>query len=99
MLQVRLVPRAARQARRIDQWWRENRTASRELFTSELAAAIESLAAAPELGSRYELSSVPGIRRVLLRATQFHVYYDLDGTTVWILAIWSCRRGRSPPLA
>ena len=98
MPRVRLVPRAARQAKRIDEWWRENRLASPDLFAEELASAIEALAAAPEIGSKYDAMDVPGIRRLLLRATQFHAYYDFDGTTVRVLAVWSCHRGRSPSL-
>jgi hypothetical protein len=47
MATVALVLRAARQARQIDAWWRGNRTASQDLFASELAGAIDALAAAP----------------------------------------------------
>ena len=95
---VRLVPRGVRQGKVVDAWWRENRLASPGLFAEELASAIEALAAAPEIGSKYDAMDVPGIRRLLLRATQFHVYYDFDGTTVRVLALWSCHRGSSPTL-
>ena len=98
MPRVRLVPRAARQAKSIDVWWRENRLASPDLFAEELASAIDALAAAPEIGSKYDAMDVSGIRRLLLRTTQFHVFYDFDGTTARVLAAWSCRRGRSPSL-
>lgn len=99
MARVALVRRAASQARRIDAWWRENRVASPDLFAAELSAAIEALAAAPEMGQRIEEPEWPGTRRLLLRAVQFHVYYDFDGTTVRILAVWSCLRGRGPDLS
>jgi plasmid stabilization system protein ParE len=99
MATVALVRRAARQAKRVGAWWRENRTASPDLFASELAAAIDALAAAPQIGQRIDDAGLPGIRRVLLRASQFHVYYDLDGTTVRIVAVWSGLRGCGPDLS
>lgn len=87
MVTVALVRRAAQQARQIDAWWRENRPASPDLFASELAGAINALAAAPRIGQRVDDASLPGIRRLLLRATQFHIYYDYDGATVRIVAV------------
>jgi plasmid stabilization system protein ParE len=38
------------QARRIDDWWRSNRSAARTLFSDELTTAVELLAATPKLG-------------------------------------------------
>ena len=73
--------------------------ASPDLFAAEFAGAMEALAAAPQMGSRYEALDRPGIRRVLLPATQFHLYYDFDGATVRVLAVWSCHRGRGPSLS
>ena len=99
MAAVTLVRKAARQAKLIDAWWRENRRASPDLFASEFASAIDSLAAAPEMGQRVEDAVSSGLRRILLRATQFHVYYDFDGTTVRILTVWSGLRGRGPNLS
>ena len=98
MARVRVVARAARQAERVDAWWRENRAASPDLFAAEFAGAMEALAAAPEMGSRHEAGDQPGIRRVLLRTTQFHIYHDFDGATVRVPAVWSCHRGRGPSL-
>jgi hypothetical protein len=51
------------------------------------------------MGQRVDDAGSPGIRRLLLRATQFHVYYDFDGATVRIVAVWSCLRGRGPDLS
>ena len=99
MTTVALARRAARQATQVDAWWRENRTASPDLFASEFAAAIAALSAAPEMGQRFDDAGSTGIRRLLLRATQFHIYYDYDGSIVRIVAVWSCLRGRGPGLS
>lgn len=71
---VLLTPEAEAQIRTIDAWWRANRSAAPGLFTEELAAAFELLATAPQLGRAYRHPTVPGVRRVLLRATRHHVY-------------------------
>jgi plasmid stabilization system protein ParE len=99
MARVVFARRARLQATWTDAWWRENRTAAPELFSAELATAVEALAAAPNLGRRIEDPDVPGLRRLLLRSTQFHVYYEFDGAAVTILAVWSCLRGRGPDLS
>ena len=89
---------AAAQADAIDDWWRANRPAARDLFASELDAAFQSLSAAPHLGQAWEHPSVGGVRRVLLRATRFHVYYRVRADAIEVVAIWSCLRGRGPDL-
>lgn len=61
--------------RTTDSWWSENRLASPALFAEELAAAIELIAGAPRIGRRREHREIPELRRVLMRATRYHVYY------------------------
>jgi plasmid stabilization system protein ParE len=56
------------------------------------------VASTPEMGRRYLAAGIPGLRRVLLRATRYHVYYVSDGDLVTVLAVWSAVRGRSPRL-
>lgn len=56
------------------------------------------LEAAPMLGRLYPATEVPQVRRVLMRATRYHVYYRLDGDDVIVLAVWSALRGRGPSL-
>jgi hypothetical protein len=55
-LPVRTTPEADAQIRTIDKWWRENRTASPNLFAAELAAALDLLA--PHIGRPYRQSAV-----------------------------------------
>lgn len=99
MTQIVIVPDADEQIREIDEWWRENRTAAPDLFVEELAAAISLLEMWPLVGRRRRHRTVPGLRRVLLRATRYHVYYvPVDETRLLVLAVWSAVRGRGPRL-
>ena len=76
-LPVLSTPEADAQIRAIDAWWRENRAASPDLFHDELSDAFDLVAEAPHLGRLYRRSPVPGIRRLVLRATRYHVYYSV----------------------
>jgi plasmid stabilization system protein ParE len=95
---VRITPEAESQAREIHAWWRANRRSAPDLFLDELASAIELLAEAPLLGRPYRLSPVSGVRRLLLRATRYHLYYLVTNNEVAILAVWHGGRGARPPL-
>ena len=81
----------------IDEWWRANRHKAPDLFVDELADAFALIEAAPTLGRPYA-SSVPGVRRVVMRTTRYHVYYRLEGDDIVVLAVWSAVRGRGPRL-
>ena len=74
-LLVRITPEAEAQIRIMDSWWRENRTASPNLFADELAAAFDLLGHTPHIGRQYRQSPVPDTRRVVLKGTRYHVYY------------------------
>lgn len=82
----------------VDAWWRANRTAAPDLFLDELADAFALIDAEPELGQPWASSEVPGVRRVIMRGTRYHVYYQVDGDDVVVLAVWSAVRGRGPRL-
>jgi plasmid stabilization system protein ParE len=97
-LPVVTTPEAEAQIRTIDDWWRENRRASPNLFIDELLHAFDTLAQAPLLGRPYRRSSVPGVRRLLLPATRHHVYYVPNDHDVIILAVWHAERGAGPSL-
>jgi len=98
-MQVLIVPEADEQIREINDWWRENRPAAPDLFAEELAAAISLIEVWPLVGRRRRHRGVPGLRRVLLRASRYHVYYvPGDGSRLFVLAVWSAVRGRGPRL-
>jgi plasmid stabilization system protein ParE len=88
---------AERQLRIIDDWWRRNRLAAVDLFAEEFASAIDTLAAHPGVGARVRRRKVKGLRRFLLRATRYHVYYVATDRAVTVLAVWSAVRGSGPP--
>ena len=94
-----VVSEDARQhALAVDTWWREHRTAAPELFLAELASALELLEALPLAGQLYDHPTLDGVRRVLLRATRYHVYYRVRDDAVVVLAVWSAVRGAGPDL-
>jgi len=95
-----VLPDAELQIRAIDGWWRENRTAAPTLFADEVVAAILLIQSSPRIGRRLRHRAVAGLRRVLLRATRYHLYYapSPDGSRLYIVAVWSGLRGKGPPL-
>ncbi len=97
-LPVTTTPEADAQIRTIDDWWRENRRASPDLFLDELSNAFDVLARAPLIGRPYRRSPVPSARRILLRGTRYHVYYVPTEDEVCVIAVWHAQRGLGPPL-
>ena len=88
---------AEQDIQRIDAWWREQ-TSAPMLFRDELAHMVTLLASSPQMGVAYRRRGIPGLRRVLLRATRYHVYYVFDGSWVVVLSVWGAVRRRGPPL-
>ena len=98
-MKLRVTPEAEAQIAEIDRWWRENRLAAPDLFMDELAVAFDLIARLPGAGRRHRTAGVPGLRRLLLRATRYHVYYaPVDERTLFVLAVWSAVRGSGPDL-
>jgi plasmid stabilization system protein ParE len=93
-------PEALDQALAIDSWWGVNRRAAPDLFLDELNAAIERIALAPGIGREYDLATLPGLRRLLLPRSRYHVYYGVvaETTTVRVHAIWHALPRQGPPL-
>jgi plasmid stabilization system protein ParE len=69
-------------------------------LAAEFQAAVERLAIQPACGLTYQLSDKPGVRRLLLPRSRYHVYYEVDDANrvVTILAIWHAMRGQGPRL-
>lgn len=99
-VRIRTTPEAEAHAELADGWWRHHRQDAADLFASELAGSFDLLAAAPEIGRRYRHKGIDGLRRLLLPATRYHIYYvfDRDAATIVVLSVWSAVRGRSPRL-
>jgi plasmid stabilization system protein ParE len=99
-VKVRISAPAKSQARVISRWWRTNRPAAPKLFAQAMAAARKLLARNPELGTPFVERDGVLVRRVLLRKTRHHVYYEIDRSrgVVMILAVWGTPKGGAPPL-
>ncbi len=66
-----------------------------------MGAALDLLSESPEAGRPCPRKKFPGLRRLLLPTTRYHLYYlyDPDRQEVLLLAIWSAVRGRGPKLS
>lgn len=65
-----------------------------------MAEARRLLARSPDLGTPYVERDGVLVRRVLLRKTRHHVYYEIDRSKglVMILAVWGTPKRGTPPL-
>ena len=95
---VAIAPEAEAQVRAIAPEWRSERPLAPNLFVDELAETFEMLRHFAGAGQRVRHRNVPDVRRVLLRASRFHVYYVEERPRVVVLAVWSAVRGRGPHL-
>ena len=93
---VHLAARARRDADRIDAWLRQRSPAAADRFRDEVAEALQRLAVSPHAEPPYS----PGIRRLLLRGSRYHLYYDTDDArgVVTVRTIWHAARSRGPKL-
>lgn len=98
--EVKLSGRARKQVIEIQRWWKRNRPAAPRLFREELGHALEALATSPMQGMPFLDPEVPGLRRLLLFRTSYHLYYSIreDGALVIVEAIWHAARGQGPDL-
>ncbi|MBM3461082.1 MAG: hypothetical protein FJX76_03175 [Armatimonadetes bacterium] len=80
----------------IDVWWMTNRRSSPDLFWQELEEGIGLLSRLPRVGHPYSYPGLPGLRRLLLRSSRYHLYYRASDEAVTVLAVWSAVRGRPP---
>jgi plasmid stabilization system protein ParE len=98
-MKLRLAPRALGEAKRLKTWWLANRPKAPDLFERELDAALERIAAEPQVGVLYEQGKleVP-VRRVLMPKTKTHVYWAIDGDEIVVVSLWGARTRRGPTL-
>ena len=94
------APEAIEHIAEIRAWWAANRLRNPRLFDGELWAVRRRLVASPRAGEPYPHPRVPGVRRLLMPRSRYHVYYVVDDTAscVWVLAVWHAERGGKAPL-
>ena len=99
-MRIKLTLRARRRIQLVEAWWRENRPGAPDLFREELAWARQKLLSTPHLAPRYQMESGKVFRRLLLPATEQHVYYVVDDAAdlIVVYTVWGARRGRTPNL-
>ena len=97
---VVVIADAEEQLKQIAAWWREHRALASPAFLAEFEKAVETLSEFPEIGPRFIRARRPGIRRLLLKRSEHWVYYfhDRRRALVYVLALWSVRRGSDPKL-
>jgi plasmid stabilization system protein ParE len=98
-MNLRLTPRAVREAKRIKTWWRRHRPKSPDLFDDELDATIERVLSAPTLGTLHKQDDVRVmVFRILMPRTHHHLYYAVVDDDLIVLSVWGARKERAPKL-
>lgn len=97
---VQLLAKAKAELEVIERWWALHRREHPDLVSEELAEAAATLAASPDAGLEYAPRRRPGIRRIFLPRSRYHLYYRVlqDERSVEILAVWYAGRAKGPPL-
>jgi plasmid stabilization system protein ParE len=90
--------RAARDLEEIDAWWKQNRPAAPDMFLLELQKTLAVVALVPTLGAPARSERVPNVRRVVMRKTQYHLYYRVRDETLEVLSVWHVAREGGPAL-
>lgn len=99
-MKLRFSPGAEESIDAADRWWIENRRAAPTLFEDELGLALQLIEDHPLAGARVEEpdSRFENVRRVVLGATRFLLYYRVGRETVEVLLVHQSNRGVLPRL-
>jgi plasmid stabilization system protein ParE len=99
-MHLRLAKRAQRDIERKGGWWVENRPYAPSLFFDELDEMLEQLRATPGCGVRWPTARRPPLRRILMPATQSHVFFvvDEEASVIEVLTVRGAAREKAPKL-
>jgi plasmid stabilization system protein ParE len=100
-LPVAFTRRAARHVDEAGRWWRENRTKAPEALHEELNRALQLVTSQPNVGAVAQNVSLVGVRRILLRRVNYHLYYrvvESPSRAVQVVALWHASRDKRPGL-
>jgi len=97
---LRTSRRAGRQIREAAEWWLLHREKRPLAFSEDLDDALHLIAELPRVGEPVQHAATPGVRRLLLTRTRYHLYYVVDeaARTVELLTLWHTSRARPPKL-
>jgi plasmid stabilization system protein ParE len=98
-VKVIISKRATRAAERIAARWEEHAD-YRGVFSREFLEAIDLLETTPGPGAPFPTLRHPELKRLLLRKSRCHLYFEIDERrqTIRILHVWDGRRERPPSL-
>jgi len=84
----------------MDEWWRAGRQDAPDLVLAEYLHAIDMLEQTPEIGHRCPTAQYPELRRVLMKGTRNHLYYEYRRVddVAEIYAAWGAPRKDGPGL-
>jgi len=91
-----VAPIASAQIDAALRWWSRNRRDSRGALARELEVAIETIEHVPRVGRRVRSRHFKDVRRLLLRATGHHLYYQVNLTRRQIRIVYLRHARRRP---
>ncbi len=100
-LSVRFTRRAARHVDEAGRWWLANRPKAPGALREDLARALQLITTQPDAGATARNVRLFGVRRVLLRRVNYHLYYrlvDSPSRSIQVVALWHADRGDGPEL-
>lgn len=95
-LRLSITPRAAREIRRVAQWWSANRQDAPGAVRADLEATLAILREQPGIGGEVENASSPGVQRFYLDRVKYWVYYRVRRDELQVLSLWHASRGADP---
>ena len=78
-------------------WWARNRAGARELLAREIDAALGTIEQVPQVGRRTRSRLFRDVRRLLLRGSGYHLYYQVSHVRHEIRVVYF-RHSRRRPL-
>lgn len=74
-LRVQVSARAAEQVQRAADWWAANRLSAPGTIAADFGESVAQLAEQPGIGTEYEGSRTPGVRRLYLSRVRYFIHY------------------------
>lgn len=97
-LRVKVSARAAKQVHKAAEWWAANRPSAPGAIAADFGESVALLAEQPGIGTKYQGSRTPGVRRLYLNRVRYFVYYTATAGELHVLAFWHASREHQPVL-
>lgn len=99
-LPVEISPLAAQQIRKLELWWRINRTKAPNAVREELQRVLRIITTTPRVGRRAMDVELENVRRIHISRIWHFLYYRIVDSPerIELLALWSDSRGQGPPI-